>query len=345
MKILKALILAVAFLSVAISPQPVQADDGKIAFASDRDGDFEIFRMDSGGLDQTQITHNYFHDSDPSLGPSSQFPQSSSTSTQAPFGNSQTPSGTFEEEGLVLPQQWWTITIELVLGNQVVITYTSNVKAVGGYAVSEDAVVIGPGVILNVTDPLGYSIYSGEQAADGGTEFTAELNGTYELTFLNPAVRNLQEVKVEYQVNATPIPSPTPTRPSLIPTPSIPRPTSAANDWFAARAQQLTERNGLDMNGEAVQGTPSPGSTNYTERDLQFAKQLGIDVDSSDVQNKPSPSPTPAPEPTPERGFFVNSLPSKGNSGDWNFMDPVTLSIIGITLTLFGTLVQLFRGR
>ena len=67
---------------------------------------------------------------------------------------------------------------------------------------------------------------------------------------------------------------------------------------------------------------------------------------SSTVTPTPSPAPpTPAPQPTPERGFFFNSLPSQGDSGQWDFMDPVALSIIGICLTLLGTLVQLFRGR
>ena len=78
-------------------------------------------------------------------------------------------------------------------------TYTSKPKAVGGFA--ESGALGRPGLIFNVNDPIGDSIYRGEQVADGGTEFTAELNGTYEFTFFNPVVRNLQEVILEYTVN------------------------------------------------------------------------------------------------------------------------------------------------
>lgn len=117
----------------------------------------------------------------------------------APAAGELTPSGTFTEEELILPEQWESFEVELALGDRVIVTYTSLPKPVGGFA---EAGVLGrPGVVFNVNDPIGDSIYRGEQLADGGTEFTAELNGTYELTFLNPVVRNLQEVIVEYQIN------------------------------------------------------------------------------------------------------------------------------------------------
>ena len=87
--------------------------------------------------------------------------------------------------------------------------------------------------------------------------------------------------------------------------------------------------------------TPIP-----TPTPLAVARQTPSATPSSAVTPTPSlPSPTTVPEPTPERGFFFNSLPSQGNSGQWDFMDPVALSIIGICLTLVGTLIQLFRGR
>ena len=119
--------------------------------------------------------------------------------TEAPqVGGASAPT-TVTEEDLVLPQQWWTVEVGLLLGDRVVITYTSQPKAVGGFGESGGAGR--PGVIFNVNDPIGDSIYRGEQLADGGYEFVAELSGTYEITFLNPVVRNLQEVKVEYKIN------------------------------------------------------------------------------------------------------------------------------------------------
>jgi hypothetical protein len=120
--------------------------------------------------------------------------------TQAtPATGELTPSGTFKEEELILPEQWESFEVELVLGDRVVVTYTSAPKAVGGFGEAGGAGR--PGLVFNVNDPIGDSIYRGEQVADGGTEFTAELNGIYQLTFLNPVVRNLQEVIVEYQIN------------------------------------------------------------------------------------------------------------------------------------------------
>ena len=116
-----------------------------------------------------------------------------------PASGGLTPTGTFTEEELILPQQWESFEVELVLGDRVVATYTSVPKAVGGFA--ESGAEGRPGLIFNVNDPIGDSIYQGDQLADGGTEFTAELDGTYELTFLNPVVRNLQEVKLEYTIN------------------------------------------------------------------------------------------------------------------------------------------------
>ena len=125
--------------------------------------------------------------------------QTAPAETPAPTSGELTASGTFTEEELILPEQWESFEVELVVGDFVSATYTSAPKAVGGFA--ESGALGRPGLIFNVNDPTGFSIYQGEQVADGGTEFTAELNGTYEFTFFNPVVRNLQEVKLEYQVN------------------------------------------------------------------------------------------------------------------------------------------------
>ncbi len=131
--------------------------------------------------------------------PATQAAPAATPTQAAPAAGELTPSGTFTEEELILPEQWESFEVELVVGDFVRATYTSQPKAVGGFA--ESGALGRPGLIFNVNDPIGDSIYQGEQVADGGTEFTAELNGTYELTFLNPVVRNLQEVKLEYQIN------------------------------------------------------------------------------------------------------------------------------------------------
>ena len=119
--------------------------------------------------------------------------------TPAPASGGLTPTGTFTEEDLILPESWESFGVDLVAGDLVRATYTSQPKAVGGFA--ESGALGRPGLIFNVNNPIGDSIYQGEQIADGGTEFTAEMNGTYEFTFFNPVVRNLQEVQLEYTIN------------------------------------------------------------------------------------------------------------------------------------------------
>ena len=58
--------------------------------------------------------------------------------------------------------------------------------------------------------------------------------------------------------------------------------------------------------------------------------------------------PSPTPMPKVERGFFTNSLPSPSGAEaalPFDIMDPVTLSLIGVLVTLGATAIQLFRGR
>ena len=62
----------------------------------------------------------------------------------------------------------------------------------------------------------------------------------------------------------------------------------------------------------------------------------------------PTPTLTATPTPAPVRGFFTNSVPSQGDAEaelPFDIMDPVTLSLIGVLVTLGATAIQLFRGR
>lgn len=61
-----------------------------------------------------------------------------------------------------------------------------------------------------------------------------------------------------------------------------------------------------------------------------------------------APAPAPTPTPAPQRGFFTNSVPSPDGVGaelPFDIMDPVTLSLIGVLVTLGATAIQLFRGK
>lgn len=62
-------------LIAGIGPAPDRSDaafpgiNGKIAFHSDRDGDFDIYVMDLLGGNQTNLTNNTAHDEDPAWSP------------------------------------------------------------------------------------------------------------------------------------------------------------------------------------------------------------------------------------------------------------------------------------
>ena len=64
--------LAITILIFMFLVLPYSADDlpnGKIAFASDRDGDYEIYVMDADGSNVTQLTFNESNDTQPSWSP------------------------------------------------------------------------------------------------------------------------------------------------------------------------------------------------------------------------------------------------------------------------------------
>ena len=49
--------------------EPAAPASGKIAFASDRDGNFEIYVMNADGSNQTNLTNNPARDGEPSWSP------------------------------------------------------------------------------------------------------------------------------------------------------------------------------------------------------------------------------------------------------------------------------------
>src|SRR5207302_2193555 len=51
------------------SDLPALKANGKIAFVSDRDGNFEIYVMDADGSNQTRLTNNPAHDGEPAWSP------------------------------------------------------------------------------------------------------------------------------------------------------------------------------------------------------------------------------------------------------------------------------------
>ena len=71
--VLVAALLAACFLALAETPHPAVASfpgaNGKIAFASDRDGNYEIYTMDADSSGQTRLTNNAAFDDQPAWSP------------------------------------------------------------------------------------------------------------------------------------------------------------------------------------------------------------------------------------------------------------------------------------
>ena len=64
------LILVVVILTLAAcGGEPAPTARGRIAFASDRDGNWEVYVMNADGSGQTNLTNNPASDSDPAWSP------------------------------------------------------------------------------------------------------------------------------------------------------------------------------------------------------------------------------------------------------------------------------------
>ncbi len=110
------------------------------------------------------------------------------------------------------------------------------------------------------------------------------------------------------------------------------------------------------LNSLRVPATRSPSPTPAPARET--SSSTFTRAPSPTTATAPSPAPVPVagpavtsastPTPAPQRGFFTNSVPSPGGvEADLPFdiMDPVTLSLIGVLVTLGATAIQLFRGK
>ena len=136
-----------------------------------------------------------------------------------------------------------------------------------------------------------------------------------------------------------------PTRPSVVQAPTTSGSASQPEPTVAPRDR-------LDV-------APSPTATSALQSSAPPTRASVVQTptaSSSTSQLEPTVTPTdrldaaPAPTATPffRRGFFVNSVssvPSIQTPGQLDLRDPITLSIMGILITLAATAVQLFRGR
>ena len=93
--------------------------------------------------------------------------------------------------------------------------------------------------------------------------------------------------------------------------------------------------------------TPLPATPVQLQRLATPTPPAGPTVSSALVPTHTRMS-SPTSPPKVQRGFFTNSLPSQGDVDaelPFDILDPVTLSLIGVLVTLGATAIQLFRGR
>ena len=79
------------------------------------------------------------------------------------------------------------------------------------------------------------------------------------------------------------------------------------------------------------------------DRGKTFFDNIGLKTGAAVRQEKPEPA--PAPEPEEERGFLINRRPGEEALAIEALLDPVTLTIISIFVTIAATFTQIVRGR
>ena len=107
-----------------------------------------------------------------------------------------------------------------------------------------------------------------------------------------------------------------------------------------------------NLTGCIPEGLREVQDLQFDQNELRFCGSAPSTMEAPTSIPIPTSTPTltPIPSPTPavERGFFFNTTTSHSapeSEGSFDIMDPVTLSLIGVLLTLFATSVQLFKGR
>ncbi len=110
------------------------------------------------------------------------------------------------------------------------------------------------------------------------------------------------------------------------------------------------------LTGCIPQGLQDLQFNDFSDLGLTFCTmgdQTPVSTRVPTLASTPTPISTRTSDPAPtstasiERGFFFNSNPVRTPEAGmpFNLLDPVTLSLIGIILTLIATSIQLFKGR
>ncbi len=121
--------------------QPTWSTNNKIAFASNRDGDFELFTMDADGQNQTQITTNAYDDFEPDWSPNGANLVFSRQTGPLPGVYIMTPAGSAETQ-LTTDSTWYITPSWSPKGNK--ITFSSSMNAAPGHEINYQIFTMNP---------------------------------------------------------------------------------------------------------------------------------------------------------------------------------------------------------
>ena len=125
---------------------------------------------------------------------------SGTTTDAAPPAQASPASGT--ENLFILSRKFESFQLNLVAGDTVSVTYSSVGASTGGPGnTSGGGGKVASDVRLTVVDPIEEQILNVDQIESNTIEFQADLNGTYNLVFVNPYLLQALSVTVDYIIN------------------------------------------------------------------------------------------------------------------------------------------------
>ena len=329
---------------------PSWSPDGQlIAFASDRDdGNYDIYTMNADGSGLARLTNNSAYDTSPSWGPAATQSEKAEaetreTATAEPAQLSNRPPAS---EGI--PNQ------SIARAQALTLDLSKYFTDPDGDWITDFRFPGAPGIEMLLTPDGLLTMCATNRAPLGtGTVYASAWDGKawservrFQLTVkaqpsstdtAKPTPIIIDRIRADpsgapcapAHTWLTPLPTPSAAPPSATPAPApsaTPAPTPSATPAPTPSATPAP--------------TPTPPPSPEPVSMVARASTSALEPPP------PSPAPTPTPTPAVERGFFVNAVRVPGETGlPFDLQDPVTLSLIGLLLTLVATSVQLFKGR
>ena len=124
----------------------------------------------------------------------------SGTDIDQAAGDGKSPIGSTSERIRVFAGEWTDIVLILNEGDLVRMHYSAVARMQGRseYNLTKSTE---SGIVLSIVDPIGDTIFRGEEVVEDTIEITSDVSGAYVFSFVNPSTRQLQEVFVDYGIN------------------------------------------------------------------------------------------------------------------------------------------------